>query len=182
MNKAAFDSIINIIKEKMLSALVNPGEMVGIISAQTLGEISTQLTLNSVTYETEVIIRTSDKKIAKYQIGEFIEREIRRSGAVDYDQNKDTTYAECADYFEIQACDEDGNVFWDVIEAVTKHPVINRDGSNTMLKITTEDEREVIATKAKSFLKLIDGKIVPIEGENLKVGDYLPISTKEGGL
>jgi len=179
MNKAAFDSIINIIKEKMLSALVNPGEMVGIISAQTLGEISTQLTLNSVTYETEVIIRTSDKKIAKYQIGEFIEREIRRSGAVDYDESKNTTYATCADYFEIQACDEDGNVFWDVIEAVTKHPVINRDGSNTMLKITTEDEREVIATKAKSFLKLIDGKIVPIEGENLKVGDYLPISTKE---
>ena len=179
MNKAVFDSIILIIKEKMLNALINPGEMVGIIGAQTLGEISTQLTLNSVTYETEVLIRDSNKKIKKYQIGEFIEREIRRSGAVDYDESKNTTYATCADYFEIQACDEDGNVFWDVIEAVTKHPVINRDGSNTMLKITTEDEREAIATKAKSFLKLIDGKIVPIEGENLKVGDYLPISTKE---
>ena len=179
MNKAVFDSIILIIKEKMLNALINPGEMVGIIGAQTLGEISTQLTLNSVTYETEVLVRDANKKIKKYQIGEFIEREIRRSGAVDYDENKNTTYAECADYFEIQACDEDGNVFWDVIEAVTKHPVINRDGSNTMLKVTTEDEREAIATKAKSFLKLIDGKIVPIEGENLKVGDYLPISTKE---
>ena len=179
MNKGVFDSIILIIKEKMLNALINPGEMVGIIGAQTLGEISTQLTLNSVTYETEVLIRDANKKIKKYQIGEFIEREIRRSGAVDYDESKNTTYAECADYFEIQACDEDGNVFWDVIEAVTKHPVINRDGSNTMLKITTEDEREAIATKAKSFLKLIDGKIVPIEGENLKVGDYLPISTKE---
>jgi DNA-directed RNA polymerase beta' subunit len=179
MNKAVFDSIIMIIKEKMLNALVNAGEMVGIISAQTLGEISTQLTLNSVTYETEVLIRDINKKIKKYQIGEFIEREIRRSGVVDYDESKNTTYATCADYFEIQACDEDGNVFWDVIEAVTKHPVINRDGSNTMLKVTTEDEREVIATKAKSFLKLIDGKIVPIEGENLKVGDYLPISTKE---
>jgi DNA-directed RNA polymerase beta' subunit len=179
MNKAVFDSIILIIKDKMLNALINPGEMVGIIGAQTLGEISTQLTLNSVTYETEVLIRDANKKIKKYQIGEFIEREIRRSGAVDYDESKNTTYAECADYFEIQACDEDGNVFWDVIEAVTKHPVINRDGSNTMLKVITEDEREAIATKAKSFLKLIDGKIVPIEGENLKVGDYLPISTKE---
>ena len=65
------------------------------------------------------------------------------------------------------------------IEAVTKHPVINKDGSNTMLKVTTEDEREVIATKAKSFLKLINGKIIGCNGEDLKVGDYLPVSTKQ---
>ena len=47
MNKAVFDSIILIIREKMMSSLVNAGEMVGIIGAQTLGEISTQLTLNT---------------------------------------------------------------------------------------------------------------------------------------
>ena len=47
MNKATFDSIILLIREKMLSSLINPGEMVGIIGAQTLGEISTQLTLNT---------------------------------------------------------------------------------------------------------------------------------------
>ena len=65
------------------------------------------------------------------------------------------------------------------IEAVTKHPVINTDGTNTMLKITTNEEREVIATKAKSFLKLVNGKIIPVNGDSLKVGDYLPVSTKQ---
>ena len=179
MTKAAYQNIILLIKEKMLSALIHPGEMVGIIGAQTLGEISTQLTLNSVTYETEIIVRNNNKEIKKVQIGEFIENEIRKSGKIQYMEDKDTTYAECAEYWEVQAPDEDGNIIWDRIEAVTKHPVINRDGSNTMLKITTEDEREVIATKAKSFLKLVNGKIVPVDGENLKVGDYLPISTKE---
>jgi DNA-directed RNA polymerase II subunit RPB1 len=35
------------IKDKMVGSLIHPGEMVGIIGAQTLGEISTQLTLNT---------------------------------------------------------------------------------------------------------------------------------------
>jgi hypothetical protein len=47
MNKAVYDSIILLIKDKMLNALVQPGELVGIISSQTLGEISTQMTLNT---------------------------------------------------------------------------------------------------------------------------------------
>ena len=47
MNKMAFDDLIVYMKNKMLSALITPGEMVGIIGAQTLGEISTQLTLNT---------------------------------------------------------------------------------------------------------------------------------------
>ena len=47
MNKIAFDDLLVIIKKKMLHALISPGEMVGIIGAQTLGEISTQLTLNT---------------------------------------------------------------------------------------------------------------------------------------
>ena len=47
MSRAVYDSIILIIKEKMMGALINPGELVGIIGAQTLGEISTQLTLNT---------------------------------------------------------------------------------------------------------------------------------------
>jgi hypothetical protein len=179
MSKAVFDSIILMIKDKMLSALISPGEMIGIIGAQTLGEISTQLTLNSVTYETEIIVRDSNKKIRKYQIGDFIEREIRRSEKVDYMEDKDTTYAECKDYFEIPSCDKNGNVNWERIEAVTKHPVINKDGSNTMLKFTTEDEREVIVTKAKSLLKLINGEIIESDADTFKVGDYVPVSTKE---
>ena len=47
MSKMAFDDLMLLIKEKMISALITPGEMVGIIGAQTLGEISTQLTLNT---------------------------------------------------------------------------------------------------------------------------------------
>ena len=136
-------------------------------------------TLNSVTYETHIIVRNREGKITKTQIGDFIEKKIKEATKTEYYQDKDTTYAEVDDYYEIPSCDEDGNVLWKRIEAVTRHPVINKDGTNTMLKITTKEEHEVIATKAKSFLKLVDGKIIAVDGDSLKVGDYLPVSKKQ---
>ena len=135
-------------------------------------------TLNSVTYETPIIVRNRSGQVQKVEIGEFIEKNIANPKKLDYYKEKDTTYAELLEYFEIPSCTEEGDIVWKEVEAVTRHPVINKDGTNTMLKITTEENREVIATKAKSFLKLVEGKIVPVDGDSLKVGDYLPVSTK----
>jgi DNA-directed RNA polymerase beta' subunit len=178
-NKHALTLLLETIGITYKRAIVAPGEMVGIIAGQSIGEISTQLTLNSVTYETEIIVRTADGYIKKVQIGEFIEKKILIAKKIEYYKDKDTTYAELEDYYEIPSCDEDGNILWKRIEAVTRHPVINKDDTNTMLKITTNEQREVIATKAKSFLKLVNGKIIPVNGDELKVGDYLPVSKKQ---
>ena len=178
-NRAALVVLLETIVSTYKKAIVTPGEMVGMIAGQSVGETSTQMTLNSVTYETEIIVRNREHKISKVQIGEFIEKKIQEANKIEYYKENDTTYAEVEEYYEIPSCDEDGNILWKRIEAVTRHPVTNKDGSNTMLKITTKEEREVIATKAKSFLKLVNGKIIPVEGDSLKVGDYLPVSTKK---
>ena len=177
-NKAALTLLLDTITIDYKRAIVAPGEMVGMIAGQSIGEVSTQMTLNSVTYETPIIVRDSTGEIKKYEIGNFIENKIKIAKKMEYYKENDTTYAEVEDYYEIPSCDEDGNILWKRIEAVTRHPVINKDGTNTMLKITTNEEREVIATKAKSFLKLVNGKILPVEGDSLKVGDYLPVSKK----
>ena len=47
LNKVTFDFLLANIKKKIYSSMINPGEMVGIIASQTLGEQSTQLTLNT---------------------------------------------------------------------------------------------------------------------------------------
>ena len=177
-NRKALEILIETIILSYKRAIVAPGEMVGMIAAQSIGEPTTQLTLNSVTYETLIIVRNREGIINKISIGDFIENKIKIASKIQYYKDKDTTYAEVDDYYEIPSCDEDGNILWKRIEAVTRHPVINKDGTNTMLKITTKEEREVIATKAKSFLKLVNGKIIPVDGDSLKVGDYLPVSKK----
>jgi DNA-directed RNA polymerase beta' subunit len=162
-------------------ALVHPGEMVGVIAGQSIGEPTTQMTLNSVTYETEILVRDANNFIHKYQIGDFVAQHIKRSEKIEYYGEKDTTYAELnesTDYFEIPSANEAGETVWNRIEAVTKHPVVNKDGTNTMLKITTENCHEVTVTKVKSVLKLMNGKIAEAHGETLKLGDYLIVSRK----
>ena len=159
-------------------SVVHPGEMVGVIAGQSIGEPTTQLTLNSFVFETEILVRNSAGEIKCVQIGDFTKSGIEKSRKLDYMEDKDTTYAELSEFYEVPSATEDGKTVWRRVEAVTKHPVINEDGTNTMLKITTKGCRELIATKAKSFLKLVDGKIVGVEGKDLSVGDYLPVSKK----
>lgn len=162
-------------------SLIQPGEMVGVIAGQSIGEPTTQMTLNSVTYETEILVRDSKQNIYKYQIGDFVAQHIKSSQKIEYYEEKDTTYAELnqeTEYFEIPSANESGETVWNRVEAVTQHPVVNRDGTNTMLKITTENCREVTVTKAKSVLKLMDGKIGEADGETLKLGDYLVVSRR----
>ena len=47
INSQIMEFLIHNIKSKILSSFVKPGEMVGTIAAQSIGEPSTQLTLNT---------------------------------------------------------------------------------------------------------------------------------------
>lgn len=163
---------------KYKQALVQPGEMVGVVAGQSIGEPTTQLTLNSFVYETEILVRNDKGVIKCVQIGDFAKWGIETTRKMEYMSDKDTTYAELSEFYEVPSATEDGRTVWRRIEAVTKHPVINEDGSNTMLKVITKGNREIIATKVKSFLRLIDGKIQEVNGSELSVGDYLPVSKK----
>jgi DNA-directed RNA polymerase beta' subunit len=177
-HKKALLLLLESIVLKYKKALVHPGEMVGIVAGQSLGEPITQLTLNSVTFETEIAVRNQKGEIKKVQIGEFVERHIKQSQKIEFMKEKDTTYAELNEFWEVPSSTKDGRTVWRRIEAVTRHPVVNEDGTNTMLKITTEGCREVTVTKAKSLLQLRDGEIQPVNGKDVKVGDYLPCSVK----
>jgi DNA-directed RNA polymerase beta' subunit len=71
--------------------------------------------------------------------------------------------------------DEDGNMVWTSLEAVTRHPPLNADGTETLLRVTTRDGRTVDVTKAKSLLVHQQGKLVAVDGGDVKVGDQLPV-------
>jgi len=163
---------------KFKESIVHPGEMVGVLAAQSVGEPATQLTLNSLVYDDEIVVRNSKHEIFKVKIGEFTQQQIKISKKIEYMEDKDTTYAELPEYYDVPCATEEGETVWRRVEAVTQHPVINEDGTNTMLKVTTYGNREVTATKAKSFLQLQDGKILGVNGKDLNVGDYLPCSRK----
>jgi DNA-directed RNA polymerase beta' subunit len=180
-HRKGLELLLDTVFMKYKQSIVHPGEMVGVVAGQSIGEPTTQLTLNSVTYETEIVVRNSKNQIKKVQIGDFVTEHMKKSKKLEYMEDKDTTYAELCpeeEYYEVPSATEDGRTVWTRIEAVTQHPVINEDGSDTMIKLTTEGCREVIVTKAKSVLQLVDGKIVPFTGSDLRVGDYMSVSIK----
>jgi len=178
-NKKALTVLLEMIVLKYKNSLIAPGEMVGMISAQSIGEPTTQLTLNSVSYDTRVILRI-DGQIKVCQIGEYIDQYIEKAERMEEHPN-DTKlgYINAGEDVFIPSVDAFGITSWKRVEAVTRHPVVNADGTNTVLRVTTEDGRQVIATKAKSFLS-IDSKneLAATNGSDLKVGDYIPINQR----
>ena len=50
LNKRAFDWLVDVIKSRFQQAKVHPGEMIGAVAAQSIGEPATQMTLNTFHY------------------------------------------------------------------------------------------------------------------------------------
>lgn len=178
-NKKALTVLLEMIVLKYKNSLIAPGEMVGMISAQSIGEPTTQLTLNSVSYDTRIMLKINGQ-IKVCQIGEYIDQYIEKAERMENHPN-DTKlgYINADEDVFIPSVDAFGITSWKRVEAVTRHPVVNVDGTNTVLRVTTEDGRQVIATKAKSFLS-IDAKnqLAATNGSDLKIGDYIPINQR----
>jgi DNA-directed RNA polymerase beta' subunit len=175
--KTAFDAACEMIVVKNYQSWVQPGEQVGIIAAQSIGEPSTQMTLNSVDWDTQIMIAKNGKIVCP-QIGEFIDSHLAANTDNIQEYPNNQLYLELNDGNDWQAisCNDEGKMVWTKLEAVTRHPVVNEDGSDTILEVSLASGRMVKATKGKSFLTRDGDRVVDVNGSDLKVGDVIPIA------
>lgn len=157
--------------------IVNAGEMVGPVGAQSIGEQSTQLTLNSVIFDTEIELFNTElnnntSNIVK--IGEYIDNllENNKNNIKNIPENR-TQYLELNDEVYIDSCDMNGIIKKCKVTAITKHLPLG-----DLVKITLDNNRKltVTATQQKSFLVYNQNtqKLEETEGINLKVGNLIP--------
>jgi intein/homing endonuclease len=134
-------------------------------------------TLNSVDWDTKVMIAKNGEIVCP-EIGDFIDAHLAANPSSVKVFANNQEYLDLNDGNDWQAisCDEDGKMMWTKLEAVTRHPVVNEDGTNTILEVQMDSGRITKATKGKSFLTRIDGKVKEINGSELKIGDLLPIA------
>ena len=176
MTVKIFDELLKEIRFRYNKGQVHPGEMVGALAAQSIGEPTTQLTLNSVDWD-ERIILSKNGCIMTPTIGEFVDAYCAEHADKVQHLERDQKYAELdGDEWQALSCDETGRMMWTKLEAVTHHPVVNEDGSSTILKVELESGRVVKATKGKSFLTVKDGVLTATNGSDLQVGSELPIA------
>jgi DNA-directed RNA polymerase beta' subunit len=181
LSKYQFDQMIIEILKSFKKACVEPGEMVGVLTAQTLGEISTQMSLhaNSTIFLKAENKSTRKTKIIRTKIGKFIELLYKKfpdriknipghNESTEFSLD-DFTYDYC-----ICGVSQDEKVRWNKISHLSKHPT-----NGNLLKIKTLSGRTVISTKSHNFLKRTanDG-IIAVTSENLKISDRIPVARK----
>jgi len=172
IDKEIYPELIPQLKVEMekfyTSTLIQPGECVGIITAQSIGERQTQSNLNSVDWTDKVLYKNGDSVIVE-PIGQMIDRLIDENKQTVKNMNGTTEYLPLKSGYVIPSCDENGFVEWLRIEAVTRHPPTGK-----LVKVVTQSGRTVTASQCKSFLTWNGSTFESTLGSDIKVGDILP--------
>lgn len=178
------ETILKQVERGYYQALIASGEAVGLLAAQSIGEPTTQMTLNSLDWEELILIRVggdSNDAVLVQPIGQLIDEcfaamEASRVTLLDHGE---TRYATVQDkHWSIPSVDDGGHIHWKRITAITRHLPQNADGTDTLLRVTTASGRSVVATKAKSFLIWNDDNTLqPCNGSDLQIGHQIPVTS-----
>ena len=170
-----FASILNRILVLYARALIEPGESVGGLAAQSIGEPATQMTLNSVAPSSVIMIHDSFA-VHITTIGEFIDCQLSRyPKKIEHIPANRTEYLKLKGNWSIAAPDAHGNVEWQKVTAVTRHLPVG-----DLVHIKTRSGREVMATQSKSVLVFDPNtqELVQRDGSSVSVGDLVPVIYK----
>ena len=136
---------------------------VGTVSAQSIGEPGTQM---SVGGDEPILLRDNgDTRVT--EIGPLVD------GLLDDTESRtigDHEVARAPDGLEVLSLRADERVEWKPVEEISRH-----DAPEELLELELESGRQIRATKSHSFVKRVDGEIVPVAGSALSAGDELPV-------
>jgi len=157
-SKKTFQKVMDILFKKWHKSIVAPGEMVGTIAAQSVGEPTMQM---SASYDTEVMIDISGT-VKRVQIGQLIDSIIDNTSRES--QEMPVSHLKCIGVSPTE------DVKWTNITHVSRHPA-----NGTMLNVNTVHSRTLDMTASHSFLVRRNNRIVAMPGHELVIGDALPI-------
>lgn len=169
VTKKELDLLIEEAKKSYSKALVEPGEAVGTIAAQSIGEPGTQMCIDF----NEPIIFSTNKITEIKKIGEFVDELIRQNihFVMEHDPSK-STVCDLPSYIEIYvpALGTDERIHWRKLRQVSRHLP-----NGNLIKITTRSGRNITATPSHSFVIRKNNKVIPVKGDDLIVGDRIPL-------
>ncbi len=175
-NKSALTLLLETVVLHYKKAIVTPGEMVGMIAGQSIGEVSTQM---SVSYDTQHKILIKNKTTGKCEVssmvvGAFIDELMNQYAEYTLETGHVDSYETLLDNAEheyyIQSVNETEQTSWSKLSHVSRHPV-----NGQMMRVYTRSGRSVETTPSHSHLVRKDSRIVPITGAELTEGMRIPV-------
>ena len=176
-NKDALMLLLSTIVLTYKRAIVAPGEMVGMIAGQSIGEVSTQMSVLSNTQH-KIICKnknTNEITMKSIVVGEFCDGLIDANPNVTFNTGHENSVETLLEHMEneyyIIGVSEDEKTSWNKISHISRHPV-----NGEMMKVTTRSGRTVETTTSHSHLVRGENhKVVPIVGANMKEGMRIPV-------
>jgi DNA-directed RNA polymerase beta' subunit len=178
-NKNALVLLLDTIIIDYKRAVVTPGEMVGLIAGQSIGEVSTQM--STLSSEKMKIIKqnktTNFTEMISVEIGPFIDDLMDQipdyTFPTGYVNSTETLLEVLEDEYYIIGVSEDEKTHWNKISHVSRHPV-----NGQVMKVTTRSGRVVETTTSHSHLIRCEKeqKVIPITGANMSIGMRIPVA------
>jgi DNA-directed RNA polymerase beta' subunit len=175
-NKNALTLLLETIIIDYKRAIVTPGEMVGMIAGQSIGEVSTQMSVPFNSQHKIVIKNKSTGEITFKSIimGDFCDELIKLNPHLTFNTGHKNSVETIIDSLEneyyIIGVSENEKTSWNKISHISKHPV-----NGQMMKVLTKSGRVVETTTSHSHLVRENHKVVPIVGSNMKEGMRIPV-------
>ena len=175
LNKAALEYLLDKIVLMYKQAVVNPGEMVGVVAAQSVGEPTTQMseTKNAVK---KIIIVSKNGMISHktIKIGElcdkFIEDYPEYTFPTGHPDSVETLLDKIDEEYYIIGVDKNEKTSWNRISHFSRHPV-----NGKLMTIKTKSGRSVTTTLSHSHLCRKEHEVQPIKGSELSIGMRIPV-------
>ena len=157
------DRIAKAVENRYLDTRVDPLDPVGTVSAQSIGEPGTQM---SVPHDERVLVRR-DGETSVAEIGPLVDEVIEARETRSFDGHE---VALGPGGLEVLSLRSDEQVQWKPVEEVSRH-----DTPDELLRFELGSGRTIRATKAHSFVTKTDDEITPVAGDSLTAGDKLPV-------
>jgi len=151
------------VESRYVETRVDPLDPVGTISAQSIGEPGTQMSID----ESERVLVRRNGETETVRIGPLVDSLLDSANVRDIDGHE---VALAPDEFEVLSLGADEKIGWKPVEEVSRHAA-----PEELLEIELESGRTIQATKSHSFVTRQANEIVPTAGEELDTGDWLPV-------
>jgi len=178
--KLTKEKFTNMMKEITLNfhkSIIEPGEMVGIIAAQSIGEPTSQLSVCAHS-KIKLIIKnkiTNNIDFISNNIGVFCDSLINKYPELTFNTEHvnsiETDLNNLDNEYYIVGVDKYEKINWNKISHISRHSV-----NGNMMKVVTKSGRIVHTTTSHSHLIRRNQTVEPIVGTDMKIGMRIPVA------
>lgn len=164
-----FTDFKNKIIKQFFTSKISPGENVGILIAQSIGEKQTQM---SIGYEDSVYIKLNNM-IHNVLIGKFIdEYMVKNKDKTVEIWNESWVISTEHENLYVPSIDNKGNISFKKLTMLSKH----RPNGN-LFQVETKSGQKVLSTGSHSLLTIDDtaNNVIPIKAKDVKLNMVMPV-------